>query len=93
MTIPTGKVRKIGVYSRTIPVAPKSLPSSLITLLNCALRSSFLPSETSQTQKNKFCTISPKLVEAENRMVVARDRMEGEWGGVDQMVQSFSYTK
>ena len=52
MTIPIGKVRKIGGYSRMIPVAPESLFRPLATLLNCPLRSFFLPSETQQTQKN-----------------------------------------
>ena len=52
MTIPISKVRKVGSYFRMIPVAPKSLSRSLATLLNCGLRSFFLPSETQQTQKN-----------------------------------------
>ena len=37
MTIPIGKVRKTGGYSRMIPVAPKSLSRSLATLLNLLL--------------------------------------------------------
>ena len=99
MATSIGKVKKIESYSRMIPVAPKSRPSSLTTLLNCALKNSFSPNETSQTRTNKFCSISYvqskliKHVETENRMVVAQGWVEGEVGSVGQMVQTFSYTK
>lgn len=52
-------------------------------------------SEISQIQKDKHCMIvESKKVEAtetESRMVIARDW--GEWGGMSQSVQSFSYAK